>query len=166
MATLPSYPICSRREHLSYRDAIARLRRSVTGLCAGLTHISAISAPGRNKAWRIRAGQRLDPQRLTGLCEQMLRIRRCEKRVHDSFLEGKMPEFVHLCSGQEVVAAGVGPLLKHDAAITTTHHTPPIPVPFAPTLEDEYIPAASNVVATVCSVVGEPGRQSGDRSIG
>ena len=51
----------------------------------------------------------------------MATIRRFEDRVHDEFVAGKIPGFVHLYAGEEASAVGVcsqlGTRVKYDAAV-------------------------------------------------
>ncbi|CAL1518457.1 thiamine pyrophosphate-dependent enzyme [Chitinophaga sp. MM2321] len=62
-----------------------------------------------------------DKQSLLHLYEQMLRIRKFELAVQDSYKKGEIPGFIHLCVGQEAVAVGVCANLKHTDWITSTH---------------------------------------------
>lgn len=58
---------------------------------------------------------------LVGLYRTMALIRAFEERVHELFTEGELPGFLHLCSGQEAVAAGVIAHLERADMITSTH---------------------------------------------
>ena len=51
----------------------------------------------------------------------MTTIREFEERVHVEFATGDMPGFVHLCAGQEAVAAGVCNHLEYSDYIASTH---------------------------------------------
>jgi len=55
------------------------------------------------------------------LLTTMLRIRRCEEKVYELFLNNKIPGFSHVSIGQEAVAAGVCAALQTDDYITSTH---------------------------------------------
>ena len=55
------------------------------------------------------------------LLTTMLRIRRCEEKVTEIFLNNKIPGFSHVSIGQEAVAAGVCVALQADDYITSTH---------------------------------------------
>ena len=55
------------------------------------------------------------------LLATMLRIRRCEEKVYELFLNNKIPGFSHVSIGQEAVAAGVCVALRDDDYITSTH---------------------------------------------
>lgn len=55
------------------------------------------------------------------LWRTMLRIRRFEESVEKLFMAGEIPGFVHLCIGQEAVAAGVCANLELTDYITSTH---------------------------------------------
>jgi len=65
--------------------------------------------------------QELSLGTLTGLYEQMARIRAFETRVHELASGGELPGFLHLCAGQEAVAAGVIAQLRPTDSITSTH---------------------------------------------
>ena len=54
------------------------------------------------------------------LLTTMLRIRLCEEKVHELFLNNKIPGFSHVSIGQEAVAAGVCAALHPDDYITST----------------------------------------------
>jgi acetoin:2,6-dichlorophenolindophenol oxidoreductase subunit alpha len=55
------------------------------------------------------------------LLTTMLRIRRCEEKVFELFLNNRIPGFSHVSIGQEAVAAGVCVALAPDDYITSTH---------------------------------------------
>lgn len=56
-----------------------------------------------------------------GLYRAMALIRCFEERVHQLFQDGELPGLLHLCSGQEAVAAGVMAHLTAADTITSTH---------------------------------------------
>lgn len=58
---------------------------------------------------------------LVELYRTMALIRCFEERVHQLFRDGELPGLLHLCSGQEAVAAGVMAHLKTSDTITSTH---------------------------------------------
>jgi pyruvate dehydrogenase E1 component alpha subunit len=51
----------------------------------------------------------------------MLLIRRFEEKVEERFRAGELPGFLHVCIGQEAVAAGVCAALGPDDVIASTH---------------------------------------------
>lgn len=51
----------------------------------------------------------------------MVRIRAFEERVSRLYADGLIPGFVHVCIGQEAVAAGVAGRLLQDDQLTTSH---------------------------------------------
>lgn len=55
------------------------------------------------------------------ILEVMVRIRTFEERVRDLFADNELPGFVHLCIGQEAVAAGSCAAISDDDYITSTH---------------------------------------------
>ncbi|MCC6391632.1 MAG: thiamine pyrophosphate-dependent dehydrogenase E1 component subunit alpha [Bryobacterales bacterium] len=55
------------------------------------------------------------------MLERMLKARYFEDRVKDLFAAGELPGFVHLCLGQEAVAAGACTTLEDGDYITSTH---------------------------------------------
>lgn len=55
------------------------------------------------------------------LYREMYLIRYFEDRVHEVFIDGELPGFLHLCSGQEASAVGVIAHLRKSDAITSTH---------------------------------------------
>jgi len=63
----------------------------------------------------------LTPEALTALYRTMLAIRRYEERLAEDFHSGKLPFNVHLCVGQEAVAAGVCAHLNEDDWLTSHH---------------------------------------------
>lgn len=63
----------------------------------------------------------LPEETLAELYRTMALIRSFEDRVHELFAEGELPGFLHLCSGQEAVAAGVVAHLRREDMITSTH---------------------------------------------
>ena len=56
-----------------------------------------------------------------GLLRQMIRIRRFEEKCVELYSAGKIRGFLHLCIGQEAVAAGVLSLLEPDDAVVATY---------------------------------------------
>ncbi len=58
---------------------------------------------------------------LLALYRTMLTIRRFEERASALYLAGRLPGSVHLCIGQEAVAAGVCATLRRDDYVTSTH---------------------------------------------
>ena len=62
-----------------------------------------------------------DSGTLLTLYETMVRIRVFEQRAEQLFLEKKIPGFIHLCIGQEAIAAGVIAHLRDDDYLTSTH---------------------------------------------
>jgi pyruvate dehydrogenase E1 component alpha subunit len=63
----------------------------------------------------------LSKERLIWLYETIAGIRRFEERVHEIFQDGELPGFVHLCAGQEAIAAGVCAHLGPEDFVWTTH---------------------------------------------
>lgn len=57
----------------------------------------------------------------TRMYEVMLRIRLFEERVRRLVAQGDVPGYVHLCIGEEAIAAGVSHHLRKDDFIVTTH---------------------------------------------
>ncbi len=53
--------------------------------------------------------------------QKMVEIRKFEDRVHELFMKGKLPGFVHLYAGEEAVAVGVCACLSDRDYITSTH---------------------------------------------
>jgi pyruvate dehydrogenase E1 component alpha subunit len=51
----------------------------------------------------------------------MLRIRRVEERLMETFAQGKIPGFIHVSIGQEAVPVGVCSVLRQDDYISNTH---------------------------------------------
>ena len=60
-------------------------------------------------------------EQLLDLYRCMAKIRAFEDGGHTQFLAGAMPGFLHLCSGEEAVAAGVMAVLRDDGLVTSTH---------------------------------------------
>lgn len=60
-------------------------------------------------------------EKLILMLERMLKARYFEDRVKDLFAAGELPGFVHLCLGQEAVAAGACTTLEDGDYITSTH---------------------------------------------
>jgi pyruvate dehydrogenase E1 component alpha subunit len=63
----------------------------------------------------------LEPEKLIGMYQTMLRIRRFEERVMDMYARQLIPGLAHLYIGEEAVATGVCANLKTDDYITSTH---------------------------------------------
>ena len=63
----------------------------------------------------------LDPKKMMGLYQAMVRIRRFEEKVMDLYARQIVPGIVHLYIGEEAVAAGVCANLREDDYITSTH---------------------------------------------
>ncbi len=61
------------------------------------------------------------PELLVGLYEEMLRIRVFEDSASVLYKSGEIPGFIHLCIGEEAVAAGVCANLRTEDVITSTH---------------------------------------------
>jgi acetoin:2,6-dichlorophenolindophenol oxidoreductase subunit alpha len=60
-------------------------------------------------------------ERLLGMLERMLTIRRFEERVRKEFAASRVKGFVHLYIGEEAVAVGVCSNLRDDDYVTSTH---------------------------------------------
>lgn len=69
----------------------------------------------------LRTTLRPGPAVQLGLLRCMKRIRRVEERIAERYGEGRMRCPVHLCTGQEAVAAGVGLALRADDLVVSTH---------------------------------------------
>jgi len=65
--------------------------------------------------------KKIDNEQALWIYKTMNDIRRFEDTVHDEFLTGVIPGFVHLSAGQEAVAAGVCAHLTQKDYITSTH---------------------------------------------
>jgi len=63
----------------------------------------------------------LSREELLPLLATMLRIRTFEEAIEWLFLDGRVPGFVHLYTGEEAVAAGVCAALRPDDYVTSTH---------------------------------------------
>ncbi len=63
----------------------------------------------------------LTTEKKKNLFYAMLRIRRVEERIEALYLEDKMKTPIHLCIGQEAVAAGVCGALEKDDYVTSNH---------------------------------------------
>src|SRR5581483_4234238 len=63
----------------------------------------------------------VDPATLLRLYRVMLTIRRFEERASALYFDGQIPVSVHLCIGQEAVAAGVCGALRPADLATSTH---------------------------------------------
>lgn len=63
----------------------------------------------------------LSKEKLLELYEKMKLIRTFENKVHELFMAGKIPGFVHLYAGEEAIAVGVISNLRKDDYITSTH---------------------------------------------
>ena len=51
----------------------------------------------------------------------MIEQREFELKAYEIFRSGKMPGFIHLCVGEEAIAAGVAAHLRQDDYVTSTH---------------------------------------------
>ena len=60
-------------------------------------------------------------EKILGMYERMLLIRRYEERIYYLFLEGVMPGTIHQSHGQEACAVGMLYDLSHDDYMTSTH---------------------------------------------
>ncbi len=56
-----------------------------------------------------------------GLLYSMLRIRRTQERIADNYLQDNMRTPIHLCIGQEAIAAGVCSVLSDSDVISSNH---------------------------------------------
>ncbi|PID76046.1 MAG: pyruvate dehydrogenase (acetyl-transferring) E1 component subunit alpha [Deltaproteobacteria bacterium] len=63
----------------------------------------------------------ISKEKMIQMYATMYRIRQFETKVAEFFAAGKIPGFVHLCIGQEAVAAGTCSVLRKDDYITATH---------------------------------------------
>ena len=63
------------------------------------------------------------PDRKRKLLFSMLRIRRVQERIESRYLEDNMKTPVHLCTGQEAIAAGVCAALREDDYIQSNHRS-------------------------------------------
>ncbi len=63
----------------------------------------------------------VNKEELLRLLYLMLKVRRVEECLLDTFSQGKIPGFLHVGIGQEAVSAGVCSTLKQDDLIYTTH---------------------------------------------
>jgi acetoin:2,6-dichlorophenolindophenol oxidoreductase subunit alpha len=63
----------------------------------------------------------LDNDKMIEMYTTMLRIRLFEEKLNDLIAEAKIGGFIHLCIGQEAVAAGVSAALR-DSDYITSHH--------------------------------------------
>lgn len=57
------------------------------------------------------------------LMHSMLRIRRVEERIDAEYLQNQMRTPIHLCIGQEAIAAGVCAALNNDDTISSNHRS-------------------------------------------
>jgi len=62
-----------------------------------------------------------EKEKILGMYNTMLRIRRFEEKAGSAVAEGVMPGFVHLSIGQEAVAVGMMHDLRRDDFISSTH---------------------------------------------
>jgi acetoin:2,6-dichlorophenolindophenol oxidoreductase subunit alpha len=60
-------------------------------------------------------------EKLLGMLERMLTIRRFEERVRKEFAASRVKGFVHLYIGEEAIAVGVCSNLRDDDYVTSTH---------------------------------------------
>ena len=65
----------------------------------------------------------IDAQTRRDIYRQMLRIRRVQERIETLYLEDNMRTPVHLCIGQEAIAAGVSMALGVDDYISSNHRS-------------------------------------------
>jgi pyruvate dehydrogenase E1 component alpha subunit len=65
--------------------------------------------------------QEISKNRLLWMYERMRLIREFEQHLHEDFVTGKIPGFVHLYAGEEAVAVGVCAHLREDDFLTSTH---------------------------------------------
>jgi TPP-dependent pyruvate/acetoin dehydrogenase alpha subunit len=65
----------------------------------------------------------MEPKTLKWLCYQMLRIRMVEEKIAELYPEQEMRCPVHLCIGQEAVAAGVCGNLSRDDYVLSNHRS-------------------------------------------
>ncbi len=63
----------------------------------------------------------LTPEASLGLLRQMIRIRRFEEKCVELYSAGKIRGFLHLCIGQEAVAAGALSVLEPGDAVVATY---------------------------------------------
>lgn len=63
----------------------------------------------------------LSREHLLGLLRQMLRVRRFEEACGELYQQEKIRGFLHLCIGEEAVAAGVMPCLTAEDAVVATY---------------------------------------------
>lgn len=63
----------------------------------------------------------VNKEKLLEILYMMLKVRRVEECLLDTFAQGKIPGFIHVGIGQEAVAAGVCSCLRPDDSIFTTH---------------------------------------------
>lgn len=73
------------------------------------------------KADRLETATALNKDDLLNLYQQMFLIRKFELAVQENYKKGEIPGFIHLCIGQEAVAAGVCFHLRPEDGITSTH---------------------------------------------
>jgi pyruvate dehydrogenase E1 component alpha subunit/2-oxoisovalerate dehydrogenase E1 component len=62
-----------------------------------------------------------DREYMFGLLRQMLRIRRFEEKAAELYSAMKIRGFLHLCVGEEAIAAGVMPALRPEDAVISTY---------------------------------------------
>jgi len=63
----------------------------------------------------------IEKENLLDMYRVMVRIRTFEERVKKEFATGNIPGFVHLYTGQEAIATGVGANLRPDDYMTSNH---------------------------------------------
>ncbi len=68
-------------------------------------------------------GKKLQKKTLIQLYQTMIRIRYCEESLVDPIVKGEIRCPVHLCTGQEAVAAGVGTALEKNDYIFGNHRS-------------------------------------------
>jgi TPP-dependent pyruvate/acetoin dehydrogenase alpha subunit len=63
----------------------------------------------------------IEKEKLIDMYRTMVRIRTFEERLRREFAKGVVPGFIHLCDGQEAIAAGTCANLRRDDYITSHH---------------------------------------------
>lgn len=63
----------------------------------------------------------LSEENLLKIYRTMLTIRSFEEKMGELFAAGEIPGFIHLCTGQESTAAGVGANLRQDDYVVSNH---------------------------------------------
>ncbi len=86
----------------------------------------------------------LDTDTLYSLLYSMLRIRKVEERIAELYPEQEMRCPVHLCIGQEAVAAGVCANLSHDDYVLSNHRS-----------HGHYLAKGGNLKAMLAEIYGK-----------